>query len=110
MSQENVDAVRRAIEVWNTDDLDAYLAIIEELVHPDLEWYAVIAQMVEGQDSVYRGVAGMRHFWEEWHEVFDFRFEDTDIRETAGKVVVLTRAVVTGRGSGVDLKPHSPWF
>ena len=104
MSQENVDAVRRAIEAWNRDDVDAYLELVEELAHPDLEWYAVIAQMVEGEDSVYRGPAGMRRFWEEWHEVFDFHFEDTDIREVAGKVVVLSRAVVKGRGSGVDLE------
>src|SRR5688500_1034614 len=104
MSQKNADAVRRGIEAWNNDDVDAYLELMEELAHPDLEWYAVIAQMVEGDDSVYRGPAGMRRFWEEWHEVFDFHFEDTDIREVAGKVVVLTRAVIKGRGSGVDLE------
>ena len=104
MSRENISAVRRAIEAWNRDDVDAYLELVEELAHPDLEWYAVIAQMVEGQDSVYRGPAGMRRFWEEWHEVFDFHFEDTVIREVAGKVVVLSRAVVKGRGSGVDLE------
>ena len=104
MSQENVEAMRHAIEVWNRDDFDAYLKLVEELVHPDLEWFAVIAQLVEGQDTVYRGLSGMRRFWEDWHEVFDFRFDETDIREIGGKVVVLSRASVTGRGSGVDLE------
>jgi ketosteroid isomerase-like protein len=103
MSQENVDAMRRAIEIWNRDDFDAYLQMVEELVHPDLEWFAVIAQLVEGQDTVYRGITGMRRFWEDWHEVFDFRFDQTDIREVGGKVVVLSHATVTGRGSGVNL-------
>jgi ketosteroid isomerase-like protein len=103
MSQENVEAMRHAIEVWNRDDLDAYLQLVEELVHPEIEWYAVIAQLVEGQDTVYRGRSGMRRFWEDWHDVFDFRFDETEIRDLGDKLIVLSHASVTGRRSGIDL-------
>ena len=103
MSQENANAMRHAIEVWNRGDLDAYLELVENLVHPDLEWYPVIAQLVEGQETVYRGISGMRRFWEDWHEIFDFRFDETEIRDLGEKIVVLSHASVTGRGSGVDL-------
>ena len=34
MSQENVEAVRRAVEAWNADDLDAFLAELDA----DVEW------------------------------------------------------------------------
>lgn len=103
MSEENVESMRRAIEVWNRDDFDEYLRIVEELVHPDIEWYAVIAQLVEGKEAVYRGVSGMRRFWEDWHEIFDFRFDETSIRDLGDRLIVLSHVSVTGRGSGIDL-------
>jgi ketosteroid isomerase-like protein len=103
MSEENVESMRRAIEVWNRDDFDEYLRVVEELVHPDIEWYAVIAQLVEGDATVYRGIPGMRRFWDDWHDVFDFKFDETDIRDLGYKLVVLSHVSVTGRGSGVDL-------
>ncbi len=104
MSQENVEAMRRAIEIWNRGDLDAYLELIQELVHPELEWYAVIAQLVEGEQTVYRGIDGMRAFWDDWHEVFDFRFDETEIRDLGDTLVVLSQVAATGRTSGVGLE------
>ena len=35
MSQENVEIVKRAVEAWNTDDLDALLAELDA----DVEWH-----------------------------------------------------------------------
>ena len=104
MSRENAEAMRRAIEAWNRDDFDAYMELVRELAHPDLEWYPVIAQLVEGQQTVYRGIEGMRRFWEDWHEVFDFRFHETEIRDLGDKLLVLSRASVSGRASGVALE------
>lgn len=103
MSAENVEAMRRGIQVWNQGNFDAYMSLIEETAHPDLEWFPVIAQLVEGKDTVYRGIDGMRRFWKDWHDVFDFRFDDMEIRDLGETLVVLTHASVTGRGSGVDL-------
>ena len=104
MSEENEEAMRRALELWNRGDLDVFMELMEELMHPDLEWYPVIAQLVEGPETVYRGISGMRRFWEDFHEVFDFRLGETDIRDLGEKLVVLIDASVTGRSSGVDLE------
>jgi ketosteroid isomerase-like protein len=38
MSQENVEAVQRAFEAWNADDLDAFLAGLD----PEVEWHPSI--------------------------------------------------------------------
>src|SRR5215203_1432373 len=35
MSQENVETVQRAVEAWNADDLDAFLAELDA----DVEWH-----------------------------------------------------------------------
>lgn len=106
MSRENVETMRHAIEVWNEGDFDAYLSVVHAVAHPDVEWYAVIAQLVEGQETVYRGISGMRRFWEEWHDVFDFRFDESDIRDLGEKVLVLSHVSVRGRTSEVGL--HTP--
>jgi hypothetical protein len=45
MSQENVEAVRRAVEAWNADDLDAFLAELDA----DVEWQPAIESGLEGK-------------------------------------------------------------
>ena len=62
MSQENVEVVQRAIEAWNADDLDAFLAELDA----DLEWHPSIEPAVEGNATVYRGHDGARKAWKEY--------------------------------------------
>ena len=45
MSQENVETVQRAIEAWNADDLDAFLAELDA----DVEWHPAIQPGLEGR-------------------------------------------------------------
>ena len=54
MSQENVEVVQRAVEAWNADDLDAFLAEL----HADLEWHPSIEPGLEGTATIYRGHDG----------------------------------------------------
>ena len=44
MSQENVETVQRAVEAWNADDLDAFLAELDA----DVEWHPAIQPGLEG--------------------------------------------------------------
>jgi ketosteroid isomerase-like protein len=99
MSQENVEFVRRGIEAWNRGDLDRVL----EGAHPNIELTPVIAQLVEGGDSVYRGLSGLRRFWEDWRVAWDFRFSEVDIRDLGEAVLVISRVSVTARATGLDL-------
>ena len=64
MSQENVEVVRAAFEVWNTGDMDA----VRELYHPD-----AIMRMPEGwpepgpyfgRDAVMREFGQLRETWD----------------------------------------------
>src|SRR5215208_609433 len=112
MSEENVETVQRAIEAWNADDLDAFLAELDA----DLEWQPAIQPGLEGKATTYRGHDGAREIWrqdrgEAWERLTNRPDEFRDLGEEvfdlrAGKIVrirdFLTHAEaieVAGRGS-----------
>ena len=59
MSQENVEAVRRAYEAWNADDLDAFLIELD----PECEWHPSIEPALEGGETAFRGLDDVRKGW-----------------------------------------------
>ena len=36
-----------------------------------IEFYSEIARRMEGAETVSRGVAGLRRFWDDWHAVWN---------------------------------------
>jgi ketosteroid isomerase-like protein len=54
MSRENVETVQRAVDAWNADDLDAFLAVLDA----DVEWHPAIQPGLEGKATTYRGHGG----------------------------------------------------
>ena len=100
MSKENVDAVRGCLEGWNRGDIDAWL----RKVHPEIEWFSAITARFQGAETVYRGEAEMRRFWDEWHSVWDLTIELSEVRDLGETVVALGRIRTRGEASGVDLE------
>ena len=100
MSAENVDAVRRCLDGWNRGDVDAWL----ESAHPEIEFYSEIARRMEGAETVSRGEAELRRFWDDWHAVWSMTIEVAEIRDLGDTVVVLGRMLARGEASGVDLE------
>ncbi len=100
MSAENVDAVRRCLDGWNRGDVDAWL----ESAHPDVEFYSEIARRMQGAETVSRGVAELRRFWDDWHSVWNLKIEVAEIRDLGDNVVVLGRMQARGEASGVNLE------
>jgi len=100
MSQKHVDAVRRSLAGWNSDDFDECASI----AHPDIEWTSELAQRIHGPDTVYRGVAGLRSYWDEWYELWDVRLEPTEIRDLGDTVLVLAMTSARGDSSGVGFE------
>jgi ketosteroid isomerase-like protein len=99
MSRENVEAMRKALDAWNRGDADGWL----ESAHPEVEWSSAIARGVEGGETLYRGHAGMRDFWDEWRSVWDLTIEVAEIRDLGDTVLTIGRIRTHGKGSGVDL-------
>lgn len=100
MSKKNVDAVRRSFDGWNRGDVDAWL----ETAHPDVEFYSEVARRMEGADTVSRGVAELRRFWDDWHSVWNLTIEVAETRDLGDTVLVLGHIRARGEASGVDLE------
>ena len=100
MSQENVELVRRALEGWNRGDFGAWI----ESAHPDVEWSSAITRRMEGAQTVWRGRADARRFWDEWHSLWDLTIEISEFRDLGDTVVALGRMEIHGKASGVDLE------
>jgi ketosteroid isomerase-like protein len=100
MSREDVDTVRRNLEAWQRDDLDALLSG----THPAIEWHTVLERLVEGTESFYRGHDGVRRLWRFYRtELENFEVEAQELRDVGdGRVVLLGRFRWRGVASGIE--------
>jgi ketosteroid isomerase-like protein len=100
MSQENVEAVQRAIDAWNADDLDAFLAELDA----DVEWHPAIEPGLEGRATVYRGHDDAQKVWGEnrggaWERLTNRPQEFRDLGES---VLALGHIELTARTTGIE--------
>jgi ketosteroid isomerase-like protein len=100
MSQENVETVQRAIEAWNADDQDAFLAELDA----DVEWQPAIQPGLEGATTTYRGHEGARAIWrqdrgEAWERLVNRPHEFRDLGES---VLALGHLDLTARATGIE--------
>ena len=112
MSQENVEIVRRAVEVLQAGmergDLGAAFdaglyAPDAGLIAPDAEW---ITPQFEGKRRVWRGREGAMEFMRTWTEEFENWSMRVERLIDAGgdRVVVLAHQTATGKASGVPVE------
>ena len=99
MSEENVEIVRRAFERMNAGDIDGFLRFCEM----DLEFRDLPALPGSG---VFIGHDAMRGWYAKVEEAFEnLRFEIEEyIATTSNHVLMPSRAVGRGRGSGADVE------
>ena len=99
MSQENVETVRRAIEAWNADDLDACLAVLDA----EVEWHPSIEPGLEGEATAYRGHDGAIKAWREYRgEAWDrLTSRPQEIRDLGESVLLLGHIDITARTTGI---------
>jgi ketosteroid isomerase-like protein len=100
MSQENVEAVWRGVQAWNTDDLDAALAEL----HPDVEWHPSLEPAFEGKATTFKGHDGARRAWAEYRgEMFErLTIQVEEIRDLGESVLLLGRFTVIGRATHIE--------
>ena len=103
MSQENVEIVLRALDAWNEGDFDGWL----ETAHPDIEWVPALVQLMEGTQTTYQGISGLRRYWDDMHAIWDLSSEVAEARDLGNTVLVLGRILTTGGVGGVDV--DAPW-
>jgi ketosteroid isomerase-like protein len=97
MSRENVDSVRRGLEAFRRGGVEALLDFID----PEFETTTPAELSVE--PSTYRGHDGLRRYFESFYEIMEeIRFEAEEFVDAGERVVVPTRLIARGRGTGID--------
>src|SRR5687768_13798957 len=89
---------------WNRGDVDAWL----RAAHQEVEFSSEILKRVEGDETVLRGTAELRRFWDEWHSVWNLTIDVSEIRDLGDTVVALGRIRTRGKASGIDLEGPLP--
>lgn len=101
MSAQNVEAARRSLEGWNRGDFDAWVG---QRHHPEVEFISALATHVEGGEAVWRGVAELRRFWDEWHSLWNLSVQVAEIRDLGDRVLAIGQFRVRAKASGVELE------
>jgi ketosteroid isomerase-like protein len=106
MSQENVEAFRRAVDAYNRRDIDAFL----EDFDPEVEWRPLTQVMFGGDLTVYRGHHGIRRFMRDVDEALaEVQIEDAEIRDLGDRLVVTGRLRARGKASGAETESPIGW-
>ncbi len=104
MSQENVEAFKRATEAVNRGDVEALLADLD----PNVEWRPAMQALVGGGAPVYRGHAGVREMFRDFYDAFaELHAEFQEIRDLGDQLVAIGSLRTRGKESGAQTE--SPW-
>jgi ketosteroid isomerase-like protein len=106
MSRENVELVRRAIELWKLGDVDGALEEAADDVVVDM------SNAIGPDKGVYRGRERVHELWASFHDAADaIRWEPEEIIEVdEERLIVVGNVRMRGRGSGVEVKAVSAWL
>jgi len=98
VSHENVEAVRRAIEVFNRDGSEAAAAFLD----PEIEWHDLPEQPDAG---VHHGRNGFLAATEQFTGGFEYlRVLIDEIFDHGDQVITFHRSIGRGRGSGATFE------
>ena len=98
MSQENVEVVRRILRAFAAGDRDEVLSLVDPEVVVDATRRVLNPATYVGIDGVRQMFAGMDEAWEE------VRLEGQEVIDGGDRVVVISRMIGTGKGSGVEVE------
>jgi ketosteroid isomerase-like protein len=103
MASENVELVLELHEAVTRGDLDGVLS----LAHPEVEYRSAIQQAMEGEGSVFRGLAGIRRWFGELQDLYEYlQSEVREVHDFGERVVIVF--VVRGRGAGSGITLEQP--
>ena len=105
MSREDVEVVRRTIEAFNLDGLDAAL----EYLDPEVEWLAPPEWL---EERLYKGHEGIRRLASQWAENFDeYHLDPHEFMDAGDQVVglVFQRGRIRGSHDPIEQRIGYVW-
>jgi len=98
MSQENIEAFKRATEAYNRRDVDALLKELD----PEVEWHSALLIPFGGEATVGRGHDGVREVLSEVNEALaEIHLDYPEIRDLGDRIVAIGHIRTRGKHSGV---------
>ena len=102
MSSRNIELTRQAYDAINRRDVEWLV----EHCHADVELHML---GVADVPVLYTGTAGVREYFRDMDELWEFfEFYPEDIRDAGDRVFVESRQRLRGRTSGVDVEVSIP--
>jgi ketosteroid isomerase-like protein len=99
MSQENIEALKRAAEANNRRDYEAFL----EEFDLNVEWHGIFGVMFGREATVVRGHEGLLEYVRDLDEGFSVRdVQFSEFRDLGDRIVVLGHVRGRGRESGIE--------
>jgi ketosteroid isomerase-like protein len=100
MSQENVEAFKRAVDAFARRDMDAVVAEYD----PEIEWYPGMAGLLAGETMVYRGHDGLRQILADLNDAFSLvELEFDEYRDLGDdRLLAVGRQRIRGRESDIE--------
>jgi ketosteroid isomerase-like protein len=98
MSQENVERVRRAFEVFRARKSQFGL----DLADPEIEWDASELP-VPDINGVHRGPEAVREFWRQWLAAWGTVQFDYELVDAGDRVVALIDQRMRGHSTGIEV-------
>jgi ketosteroid isomerase-like protein len=106
MSQENVEAFRRALDAYNRRDIDAFMERFDATV----ETHPLNLAMFAREATVYHGHDGIREFIRDVDEALsETQVEVLEVRDLGERVVAGGRLHARGRASGAEIESPIGW-
>jgi ketosteroid isomerase-like protein len=103
VSKESVDVVLELHAAVTRRDLDGVLS----LAHPEVEYRSAIQQAMEGEGSVFRGLEGIRRWFGELQDLYEYIESDVlEVHDFGERVAIAF--VVRGRGAGSGIVLEQP--
>jgi ketosteroid isomerase-like protein len=99
MSTENIDALRAALEAFNSRDIGRILGFLD----PDFE--VEVPPALSAEPDTYRGHEGARRYFESFWETMDeIRFRPQRFWDAGESVVVAMRLTAKGRHTAIPVE------
>jgi ketosteroid isomerase-like protein len=99
MSEEGIEAFKRAEAAFARRDIDALLAECD----PEIEWFPGTAALLAGETTVYRGHAGIRQLVHDMDDAFSVvELEFDEYRDLGDRVLGIGKIRTRGRASDIE--------
>lgn len=102
MAAQDVETVRRALDAWNSGDLERIVALTAD------GFEGQVAPELSAEPDTYRGRAGIERYFASFGEAFErIHFECEELIDAGDSVVVAMRLTAVGKQTQIEVEQRN---